>query len=94
MSREDFDPIREHAKERHRQRVADTPNRVAYAKERLEENGIEYRVLNENIGHMRAYRKSDGRSFDFWAGTGKIGKTSQRGIKALVRICSREYKGE
>ena len=36
MSREDFEGIREYAKEQHAKRVADNPNRIQYAIEQFE----------------------------------------------------------
>lgn len=87
MSREDFDAIRQHAKETHDRRVADTPRRVQYAIKILEENGIEYTLKNEQTGHIHCRRKKDDKLFQFYAGTGKIqGEEYKRGIHALVDI--------
>lgn len=87
MGREDFDGIRQHAKEQHDRRVADTPRRVQYAIKILEKNGIEYTLKNEQTGHFHCRRKKDDKLFQFYAGTGKIqGEEYKRGIHALVGI--------
>ena len=86
MSREDFDGgYSEWARERHKKRVADNPNRIQYAIERFEEHGIEYILKNEQNGHFHCWRKSDDKLFQFYAGTGKImGVENKRGIHALI----------
>lgn len=87
MSRDDFEGIRQHAKEQHTRRVADTPRRVQYAIKILEKNDIEYTLKNEQTGHFHCRRKSDDKLFQFYAGTGKIqGEEHKRGIHALVEI--------
>lgn len=60
------------AKEQHQKRVADNPNRVQFAIEQFEKNGIEYALKNPQTGHFHCWRKSDGKLFQFYAGTGKI----------------------
>lgn len=86
----DFQALKEDLKERHDKRVADTPRRVQFAIEQLEKNEIEYEVKNASIGHIHAWRKSDGKLFQFWAGTGKIlGQENKRGIFAFIDIVRR-----
>lgn len=85
-----FKALKEDLKERHDKRVADTPRRVQFAVEQLEKNEIEYAVKNESTGHIHAWRKSDGKLFQFWAGTGKIlGQENKRGIHAFISIVRR-----
>ena len=87
MSREDFEGLRQYAKEQHDKRVADTPRRVAYAIEQFKKHGIRYELKNANIGHFHCWRKIDGQRFQFYAGTGKImGHRGHRGIHALIRL--------
>ena len=87
MSREDFDVIRQRAKEAHDRRVADTPNRVQYAIRQFEKHEIEYTLKNTQTGHFHCRRKSDDKLFQFYAGTGKIqGREYERGIHALISI--------
>jgi hypothetical protein len=91
MSREDFDAIRQYAKEQHDRRVADTPNRVQYAIAQFEKQGIEYALKNAQTGHFHCRRKSDDKLFQFYAGTGKIqGYKNQRGIHALISMLTSE----
>lgn len=81
--REFFEPY----KEMHKKRVADTPNRVAYAIEQFEKHNIEYVLKNEQTGHFHCYRKSDDKLFQFYAGTGKIqGFDNKRGIHSLIHM--------
>lgn len=87
MSREDFEGIRQYAKEQHDKRVAENPNRIKYAIEQFEKNGIEYCLKNEQIGHFHCRRASDNKLFQFYAGTGKIvGYEHKRGIHALIGL--------
>lgn len=75
------------AKERHKERVAKNPFRIAYAIRQFELNEIEYQLKNEETGHFLCRRKSDGKLFQFWAGTGKIlGHDRLRGINAFIRL--------
>lgn len=90
MSREDFRDIRQFAKENHDERVAKTPQRLKYATEQLERNGISYKICNETTGQINCYFL-DGTTLTFYAGTGKIkGYKTQRGIKAFIKICVKE----
>ena len=87
MSREDFEGIKQLAKENHAKRVANNPNRIQYAIEQFEKHEIEYVLKNEQIGHFHCRRKSDDKLFQFYAGTGKIqGYENKRGIHALIRL--------
>ena len=91
MSREDFEGIAQLAKENHKNRVAKNPDRIQYAIEQFEKNGIEYYLKNEKTGHFHCYRKCDGKLFQFYAGTGKImGYQNARGIHALIKILTKE----
>lgn len=77
-----------YAEEKHRQRVAKNPERIAYAKRQLELHSIEYSLKNEATGHFHCRRKSDDALVQFYAGTGKIvGYDSLRGIHSLIKIC-------
>lgn len=91
MSREDFEGIAQLAKEKHRNRVAKNPDRIQYAIEQFEKNGIEYYLKNEQTGHFHCHRKSDDKLFQFYAGTGKImGYQNARGIHALIKMLTEE----
>ncbi len=80
----------EHAKEKHDERVADTPNRIEFAKKQFESNNIDYDLKNESTGHFHCWRKSDNKLFQFYAGTGKItGVSNERGIHALIKILTK-----
>ena len=87
MAREDFEGIRQHAKEQHDKRVADTPRRIAYAIEQFEKHNIEYTLKNEQTGHFHVRRKRDDKLFQFYASTGKImGCNTFRGIHQFIKI--------
>lgn len=76
-----------HAQEKHRERVAKNPDRIAYAIQQFEAHGIEYQLKNEQTGHFHCWRKSDDKLFQFYAGTGKIqGFTQVRGIHSLIQM--------
>lgn len=79
----------EYAKEKHDARVADTPNRIEFAKRQFESNNIEFILKNKVTGHFHCFRKSDNKLFQFYAGTGKIVGESQRGIHALIKILTK-----
>lgn len=83
--REDFDVLKQDCKKRHDERVAKTPDRVNYAIEQFEKNNIRYELKNPSIGHFHCWRKSDGRLYQFWAGTGKILGYRNRGINLLIK---------
>lgn len=74
-----------YAEEKHKGRVAKTPDRVQYAIEQFEKNDIEYQLLNVSNGHFHCWRKRDGKLYQFWAGTGKILGYNNRGIHLLIR---------
>lgn len=87
MSREDFEGIKEHAKQIHSERVSKNPGRIEYAIQQFEKNGIEYSLKNPQTGHFHCRRKSDDKLFQFYAGTGKIqGYDRARGIHALIKL--------
>lgn len=87
MSREDFEGIKNHAKEQHNKRVSEMPDRIAYAKKQFEKNNIEYVLKNEQTGHFHCRRKSDDKLFQFYAGTGKIvGVDDVRGIHSIIKL--------
>ena len=74
-------------KEVHKERVAKMPTRIEFAIKKFEENDIDYSLKNESTGHFHCWRKSDGKLFQFYAGTGKIqGYSNIRGIHALIRL--------
>lgn len=76
-----------------RERVAKTPERIAYAIKQFEGHGIEYALKNEQTGHFHCWRKSDDKLFQFYAGTGKIqGYDRARGIHALIKLLEKEAK--
>ena len=81
MSAEDYEVIKALAKDNHRKRVAENPQRIKYAIEQFDKNGIRYSLKNEQIGHFHCWRKSDNKLFNFYASTGKIqGEENRRGI--------------
>ena len=91
MSKEDFEGIAQLAKENHKNRVAKNPDRIQYAIEQFEKNGIEYYLKNEQTGHFHCHRKSDDKLFQFYAGTGKImGYQNARGIHTLIKMLTKE----
>lgn len=70
----------------HKERVNKNPSRMEYVIKKFEEYGIKYELKNEEICHFHAWRKSDDKLFEFWAGTGKIKGMEERGIKNLIQI--------
>lgn len=78
-------------KEKHVERVSKNPERVDFAIKQFEQNDIEYQLKNPATGHFHCWRKSDGKLFQFYAGTGKIqGHTRVRGIHALISMLKKE----
>ena len=76
-----------YAQELHRQRVTQNPARIEYAIQRFEAAGIRHQLKNKETGHFHCWRKSDGKLFQFYAGTGKIqGHNHERGINAMIKI--------
>lgn len=77
--------------EKHKERVAKNPERLAYAITQPQTHGIEFVLKNEATGHIHCRRKRDDRLVQFWAGTGKIYDPkshygdSERGIHALIK---------
>lgn len=90
--REVFETLKEEGKKKHDERVAKTPDRIEYAIQQFEKNGIRYELKNEGIGHFHCWRKSDGRLYQFWAGTGKILGYRNRGIHLLIRELLKDVK--
>ena len=72
MSKEDFEGIAQLARENHKNRVAKNPERIKYAIEQFEKNGIEYYLKNEQTGHFHCHRKCDDRLFHFMQELGKL----------------------
>ena len=68
--------------------------RSNYAIEKFKKNNIRFELKNKNIGHFHAWRKTDNKLFQFWAGTGKIMsanmKVNKRGIANLLKILEGE----
>lgn len=76
-----------YAKEKRKERVAKNPERIEFAIVQLERHDIDFVLKNDETGHFHCWRKSDGKLFQFYAGTGKIqGVQDARGIHALIRI--------
>lgn len=88
MARDEvWDALKDYSKQLHAERVAQTPDRIAYAIEQFQANGIEHKLKSPEIGHFHCWRKSDHKLFQFYAGTGKIqGLEKQRGIHSLIRL--------
>lgn len=74
---------------RHKERIMKNPDRIEYAIEQFTKNQIRYELKNEESCHFHAWRKSDDKLFEFWAGTGKIKGLEERGIKNLIQILSK-----
>ena len=70
--------------EYHRQRVSKTPDRIENAIKQFEDNGIEYRLLNEETGHFHCHRKSDGGLYQFWARLYQGNRGTNEKITSLV----------
>ncbi|MCL1884456.1 MAG: hypothetical protein FWF81_12005 [Defluviitaleaceae bacterium] len=60
--------------------------RIQYAARQLRENDIEFSLKNEQTGHFHCRRKSDDKLIQFWAGTGKIMGSENRGIHNLIKL--------
>jgi len=90
--RDVFEALKEESKKKHDERVAKNPDRIEYAIQQFEKNGIRYELKNEAIGHFHCWRKSDGRLYQFWAGTGKILGYRNRGIHLLIRELLKDVK--
>lgn len=76
----------------HRERVAKNSSRVTYAIEQFEKNGIKYEIKNLTTGHFHCWGKSDGKLYQFYAGTGKIVGFNARGISTLIKILTTDRK--
>lgn len=88
MSREDFEGLKQLAKENHAKRIAQNPQRLKYACEQLKKNGIAFKVCNEETCQINVYT-ADGNVFTFYAGTGKIQGYEARGIKAFINLLTK-----
>lgn len=75
-----------YAEQKHRERVAKNPDRIAYAIQQFEANNIEYQLKNSQTGHFHCWRKTDDKLFQFYAGTGKIMGSDLRGIHNLIKL--------
>ena len=88
----EMEALKEIAKQKHQERVAKTPDRIEYAIQRFEKEGIKYVLKNKIIGHFHL-RDSQNNLFQFWASTGKIlfdKKTKDaRGFKSFYK----DYRG-
>lgn len=84
--REFFEPY----KEMHKQRVAKNSQRIEYAVKLLKDNGITFKVCNEQTGQINCYF-ANGNILTFYAGTGKIqGRNDVRGIRSFIMLCKKE----
>ena len=86
MRDELWDALKAHGKEVHAERMAKMSDRIGYAKRQFQKHGIRFELVNELNGQFKCWRKSDGKMFQFFAGTGKIQGSDFRGIKNAVRI--------
>ena len=75
-----------YAEQKHRERVAKNPDRIAYGIQQFESHEIEYELKNSQTGHFHCWRKTDGKLFQFYAGTGKIIGRNIRGIHTLIKL--------
>lgn len=91
MSMKDFEGIQELAKQNHAKRVAKNPERIMYAIKQLESNNIEYALKNTENGHFHAW-DLHGDLHQFWASTGKIFGSDQRGIHNFINRLKRGEK--
>ena len=85
MRDEIYDALKELATQNHRERVAKTPDRIAYAEQQFNSKGIRYSLKNAQIGHFHAWDAS-GRLRQFWASTGKILGSNRRGIHNFIKL--------
>lgn len=85
-----WNDVKPELKKKHQERVAKTPTRIDFAIAKFQENDIEFQLKNSATGHFHCWRKSDGKLFQFYAGTGKImGYNNIRGIHALVSLLTK-----
>ena len=85
--------IKPELKKKHDERVAKTPDRIEYAIQQFEKNGIKYELKNVATGHFHCWRKSDNKLYQFWASTGKILGYNNRGIKLLIKELLKQGEG-
>lgn len=76
-------------KREHNKRVGKNHERLEFAIKLLEKNEINYRIKNEQIGHIHAWRKCDDKLFQFWSGTGKILGKEVRGIHNFIKLLNK-----
>ena len=94
MAREEYKLLKVKAMEVHKKRVAKTPSRIRYAIDQFEKHGIEYELKKEQTGHFHCRRKTDGKLFQFYAGTGKImGEENRRGSHQLIKLLESKENG-
>lgn len=92
MSAEDWEGIRELAKQNHAERVAKTPDRIEYAKKQFENNNIDYTLKNSINGHFHCF-DLQGNLFQFWASTGKIWYDRKTELQRKLKRSCREWRG-
>ena len=65
-------------------------HRIDYAERMFTFYNIEHKLRNRVTGRFDCYRKSDGKKFEYYAGTGKImGVVGVDGVSALMAILSK-----
>lgn len=84
MSREDFEHVKAMAQANHDERVSKNPQRLEYACKQLDKHGFNYEVKNPSITQIVIREK--GKTYVFYAGTGKITGYEERGIKNLIKL--------
>lgn len=84
MSKEDFEAIREFAKEQHRARVAENKKRLAFALHNLDIEGFVPDLVNTQNCQINV--KVKGKTYVFYAGTGKIVGSDRRGISEFISV--------
>ena len=88
MSKEDFLIMRDISRKNHTERVSKTPDRIQFAINQFELNGITYALKNPANGHFHAWDRC-GILHQFWASTGKILNSEKRGIRNFVKLILR-----
>ncbi|WP_352416113.1 hypothetical protein [Oscillibacter ruminantium] len=88
MSKEDFLIMRDISRKNHAERVSKTPDRIQFAINQFELNGIAYTLKNPANGHFHAWDRR-GILHQFWASTGKILNSEKRGIRNFVKLILR-----
>lgn len=75
-----------YAKEKHRERVAKNPDRIAFAIQQFKAHGIVYQLKNEQTGHFHCFQITSNHLVQYYAGTGKIVGANVRGIRNLIKM--------